>query len=169
MKEDTLDSNTESITLYKGDFCGLQRTSNSSFKIKRHFESSEISLPVTFVNFHKHLLGVGDLFVIDDQFFVSGICSKGQHYILKVLSWKLVQIYHHPQLNEKCMLGMSKSICGNILVNFFNKILHLSTKGVVMKRIILPFIIRDVLQLSRKRYAVCCDGGARIIDVKGNF
>ena len=171
MKEDTLDSNIELITSYKGDFYGLEKLKDGLFKIKMCFGSSE---NISYIKFHKHLVEFHNLLVIDDMFFVSGTCGKGHHYIIKVLksveNRNSFNIYYNHPINEQfCRLGMSKSICGNILVNLFNKIVLVSPNGVVMKRSILPFHIYGAVQLTNDSYAVCCDGDARIIGLWVNF
>ena len=171
MKEDTLDSNIELITSYKGDFYGLEKLKDGLFKIKMCFGSSE---NISYIKFHKHLVEFHNLLVIDDMFFVSGTCGKGYHYIIKV--HKSVEnrnsfniYYNHPINEQFCRLGMSKSIWGNILVNLFNKIVLVSPNGVVMKRIFLPFHIYEAVQLTNESYAVCCDGDARIIDINDDI
>ena len=173
LEEDTIDKNIQSITLYKGNAFVLERAKKTTFKIKRHFENSKKK---SYNKFHKHLVGVDNLLVIDGMFFISGICSDGHHYILHILknihNWELFQIYKHPPLNGKFstyLLRMSKSICENILVNLCDKILHLSTNGVVKKTIKLPFKIRDVWQLNKGRYAVCLNYEVCIIGDAGNI
>lgn len=173
LKEDIIDKNIQSITLYKGNAFVLERAKTTTFKIKRLLESPKKR---SYIKFHKHLVGVGNLLVIDGMFFVSGICVNGHHYILHILknihNWELFRIYEHPPLKGNCStykLGMSESICGNILVNLFDKLVHLSINGVVMKTIRLPFKISDALQLNKQHYAVCLSYGVCIIGDKGNI
>ena len=113
--------------------------------------------------------------MIDNTFFVSGTCTEGYHYIWQALKdgckWELFSTYVC-KLNDKFpkkMLGMSKSICGNILVNLFDKILHLSTSGDIEKTINLSFDIRDVLQLNKESYVVYRRDEVCIINDKGNI
>ena len=172
LKEDTIDSNSESITLYKGDFYGFEKATGSQFEIKRFFESSQ-KIPRN--KFDGKLVEVGNLLVINDKFFVSGTCREGYHYILQALKtwskWELFSIYalkSDETFSDK-LLGLSKSLCGNILVNLFDKILHLSTSGDIEKTINLSFDIRDVLQLNKESYVVYRRDEVCIINDKGNI
>ena len=166
------DNDVQSLAICKGDVL-VGKGKRNMFEILRFQRAKmESRYRDSALNLSQSVTDFDDLLVIDNMLLASVICNDNQYYVLKIavgtMKLESSAVYYKDTSQAKYKMRISKSLLAYVLVILNNLMFHLSESCDVMKKINLPFVVYDGVQLDLKNYAVCCQAEICIIDEKGN-